>query len=191
MTLYKDMRAEFDSSANRHDGLYNRIASDMAHFNIKVDGPQCRDRMDELKKRFRTEYDNTRNTGTAPSTWPFFKQMLYMFKDSVTLEAPVSFSIGTTMQHLQKGAAAPQPLETGSRTRPVVAQPKSTRIRASAQKQKETSQQQQTNAIANELRLTREAMERRSDERWKDFLNVVQNQSVPFGATSRDRNFTM
>lgn len=197
LTLYDDKKEEFDSSNKRHETVYEEIAAEMAFFDLPQapTGKQCMDRIAELKAELRSEYDNTRKTGSAPSTWPHFQRMMEIFKDCVTLEPPASLSVGTTMEHLEKGKQAAKHVETGTRTRPIVAQPQSARNKTIAKPQKMTkaswqqSKLDQSNAIANELRLAREGMERRSDERWKDFLQMMQQNKG--SEREFDRNFTM
>lgn len=180
LSLYKEKKEEFDSSRNRHAALFEEISNQMALFDLPdrhPDGKQCMDHFDALKQKFRTEYDLTRGTGNAPSTWIHFDQMMDIYEGCVTLEPPRSLSVGTTTEHLLKG----KPLETGAIPKTVVAQPKSSKNQKPKKMTKATWQQvklDQSASIAEELRLSRLEMDKRSEARWQDFMQLMrQNKS--------------
>lgn len=89
----------------------------MAHFNYAFDSKQVKSQWEYLKRKYMEEYDACHKTGSAPSTWEWYRDIDDMFGKSASVEAPFSYSAGTTSEYCVGGKTSAAVDRGGSRTR--------------------------------------------------------------------------
>ncbi|KAK3911455.1 Tryptophan 2-monooxygenase [Frankliniella fusca] len=101
----------------RHSTLYSEISGTLNMFEVPCNAKQCESKIKELEGKFRCEYDKSRKTGAAPSSWPYYKDMLEIYGGNSTLEPRFAYTVGSSQdKFLQKGKEV-QEVPSTSRTR--------------------------------------------------------------------------
>lgn len=116
---YKKKMPLFESSKSglRHLYLFSQIASELKKCGMPtVTGKQCQSKMQKLRDRFRIESDGEKQTGAAPSSWPFFAKMNEVDGRKANMVAPVAVSVGRGLQYT-KSDVQQQSENRGTRTR--------------------------------------------------------------------------
>lgn len=172
LDLYAEKKhlLEEKGSSVRKTVIYNEIATAMNLFDIEVDGAACHNKMKALKDTFRKEFDKGNRTGGVPSEWEFYDRMFEIFKDTPTCYAPIAISVGTSsMKHTVDGTLM-EDISRGTRTRPPVP---SKGKKLSLVQSLHERHLQQSQSLAQEVRLWRQDAAKKSEQRIKLLQQLV------------------
>lgn len=195
---YKRKQPEFESNkiALRHNFLFSQIAEEIKKSGYTCDYKKCKLEWAGLLDRLRQEHDSTKGTGSSPSTWPYFQDMMEIFHKSATLEPPFGVSVGTGGLKYSKSGEECSSRSNASRSRPSTSSKASSAASRSqeegvqkgskkqvfkswAQEAKERELEQRTDVIT-EFRLMRQFFEKRDakrDAQWDSMTEAIKYSS--------------